>query len=123
MNCSVSAISATTPTTASQASAAAKQRKQDYANLMSSLQSSDIESAKTAYAKLTANQAPPANSPLAALGAALQTGDTAAVQKATAALQQARGGHHHHHHDADASKAPTPPTPPATANSTVNILA
>lgn len=121
MDRSIGAISATP--SISPTAAAWKQRRQDYVNLISSLQSADIESAKAAFAKLTAKQAPPANSPLAAVGAALQTGDTAAVQKAATALQQARNGQNHPPHEADASKAPPPATTRAKAGSIINILA
>ncbi len=120
MGMSIGAMSATS---ASQ-SAAWQQRKQDYSNMMAGAQAGDIGKAQTAYASLTANRTPPPNSPLAALGAAIQSGDTAAVEKAAQALQQARTGHGHHRHDADAAASQAPSASAMTASSTtgVNIL-
>ncbi|MFT6568634.1 MAG: hypothetical protein ACJAWY_000323 [Sphingomonas echinoides] len=105
--------------------AALRQRRQDYLKMMTAAQSGDVTAAKTAYARMTANRTPPAKSPLAALGTALQNGDTATIQKAAEALQQAR--------DAQASisadpNAPPPPKPiPAAAygssQTDINVLA
>lgn len=112
-------------TAASGQTAAWQQKKQDYNSLISAAQSGDVASAQDAFASLTANKAPPANSPLAALGTALQSGDAATIKTATQALQSARGGHGHHHHHAQ--PAATPETPAATDSTasaaTVNILA
>jgi hypothetical protein len=124
MSSCTSAVCATTASTGSQAIETIRQRRHDYATMMAAAQSADVESAKAAYAKLTAKQAPPANSPLASLGAALQTGDTAAVQKAAVALQQARGGPHPPHHDADdGARRAAAANAASTSKSTVNILA
>ena len=98
--------------------AAWQQRKQDFTSLVSAAQSGDISTAQTAYASLTANRTPPANSPLAALGAALQSGDPAAVQTAATALQSARGGHHHHH---GGGSPPTDSTASTAASTTTGV--
>lgn len=107
-----------------------QQRRQDYSSMMSAAQSGDVASAQKAYASLTANKTPPANSPLASLGAALQSGDASAVQQAAQSLQQARQGHHHHKADSSSASsttstaAATPaPTSSATSGATLNILA
>lgn len=93
--------------------------------MMTAAQSGDVTAAKTAYARLTANRTPPAKSPLAALGATLQSGDAAAIKRAAEVLQQAL--------DAQTSisadpNAPPPPKPiPAAAygssQTDINVLA
>lgn len=121
MSMNINGTSASSPSQ----TAAWQQRKQDYSTMMAGAQSGDIGTAQTAYASLTANRAPPADSPLAALGTALQSGDATAVQKAAQALQQARTGHtHHHRHNADATStdATSTSTPSASDTTGVNIL-
>jgi hypothetical protein len=114
--------------TASQA-AEWQQRRQDYGTMMAAAQSGDVASAQKAYASLTASRTPPANSPLAALGSALQSGDTSAIQTAAQNLQQARQGHHHHHHSSDNSSSSSSSTSSdssassSASSSGVNILA
>lgn len=101
--------------------AAWQQRKQDYSSLLTSSQSGDLSTAKSAYASLTANKTPPADSPLAALGAAIQSGDPAAVQQAAQTLQHARSGHHHHHGSASSSTASTTSVSTTSASSTTGL--
>ncbi|MCG3084521.1 hypothetical protein, partial [Anoxybacillus sp. LAT27] len=81
--------------------------------------------AKAAYARFTANRTPPAKSPLAQLGTSLRSGDTAAIQQAAEALQQARDGQPSTPADPN---APPPPKPiPAAAygssQTDINVLA
>lgn len=104
--------------------AAWQQRKPDYSALLAGAQSGDIGKAQTASANLIANRAPPANSPLAALGTALKSGDATSVQKVALALQEARPGHTHHHHhpNAASSQATSTTTPPAEGATGVNLV-
>jgi hypothetical protein len=76
--------------------AALKQKREDFSGLISAATSGDVDKAKSAFASLTANRKPPANSPLAALGTAIESGDTKAVKGAAETLQKARKGHHAH---------------------------
>lgn len=74
--------------------AAMKQNREAFSSMMSAATSGDLETAKSAYAKLTADRKPPADSPLAALGTAIESGDATAVKTAADTLQKARKGGH-----------------------------
>ncbi len=71
--------------------------KNDFKALTSAIKSGDLNAAKTAYASILADTGiqPPANSPLAAIGTALQTGDLKTAQQVLSAIPQ---GHHGHGH-------------------------
>ncbi|MEG3122735.1 hypothetical protein [Sphingomonas sp. GB1N7] len=69
-----------------------KQNRETFSTLMTAAKSGDIETAKAAFKEFTANRKPPADSPLAKLGAAIESGDAAAIKDAGQALQQARKG-------------------------------
>ena len=106
-------------------SAAWQQRQQNIQALSKALQSSDLESAKAAFASLTSNAPSGAsnnpNSPLAQLGKALQSGDLAGAQNA---FSQMRGSHQRSANGATAStySAPVPvPSPTDTAGNNVNV--
>ena len=81
--------------------------RQQFQQLVKSLNSGDLSGAQQAYASLTqaqgATQIDP-NSPfgqaLAQIGKSLQSGDLAGAQQALSSLKQqaASGTHHHHHH-------------------------
>ncbi|MFZ5795103.1 MAG: hypothetical protein ACOY4B_11655 [Pseudomonadota bacterium] len=124
----VNAISSASPTASISSTtqmAALRQHKQDYLKMMAAAQSGDATAAKAAYARLTANRTPPVKSPLAALGATLQSGDTVAIRQAAEALQQARDGQISKSADPN---APPPPKPiPAAAygssQTDINVLA
>lgn len=91
------------------------QLKQDFSDLMTSLQSGNLTGAQTAFSALTQSTSAISQTQttqqsgttgiqadFAALGQALQSGDMAAAQTDFAKLQQdlqgAHGHHHHHHH-------------------------
>lgn len=69
---------------------AGNERRQSLKSMMAAIQSGDIGAAQTAFASLTADRAPPANSPLAAIGSALRTADVATAQKAAEAWRSSR---------------------------------
>ncbi|HVN94863.1 MAG TPA: hypothetical protein VMT62_00390 [Syntrophorhabdaceae bacterium] len=104
-----------------------QQIRKDFTSLQSSLSSSDLTGAQSAYAALTqdlqnVNQTrtttnTQASTDLAAVGTALQSGDLAGAQSAFGTLtqdlqnvnqiqggQQTHKGHHHHHHYSDNSQ-------------------
>ena len=86
-----------------------QQRQQGVKNLFSALQSGDVNAAQTAFTALQ-NQGLPANSPLNAIGQALQTGDLASAQKAAQGIMASRsrrGGGHHGDADDAASQTNT----------------
>ncbi len=93
-----------------------QQRQQGVKDLMSALSSGDLNAAQKAFgslpgaANLTASNSH-ADSPLAQIGKALQSGDLAAAQQAAQAWQAQRGGHHHH--GGGQAGAPTGGTPQA----------
>ena len=66
-----------------------QQRQQGARNLMSALQSGDLNAAQTAFTAMQ-NQGLPANSPFNAVGQALQSGDLASAQKAAQSIMAAR---------------------------------
>ena len=69
-----------------------QQRQQGVKNLFTALQSGDVNAAQTAFTALQ-NQGLPANSPINAIGQALQTGDLASAQKAAQGIMASRGRH------------------------------
>jgi len=69
-----------------------QQRQQGVKNLFTALQSGDVNAAQTAFTTLQ-NQGLPANSPINAIGQALQTGDLASAQKAAQGVMASRGRH------------------------------
>ncbi len=87
--------------------------KQAWQQLSQSLQSGDLDGAKTAFATITqlqqqvqsskgtsSNQNSQLSADMKTLGQALQSGDLSSAQSAFAAVQkdmQAAHGHHHHH--------------------------
>jgi hypothetical protein len=80
----------------SSAAGAWQQRKSDIKDMLAALKGGDLEGAKKAFASLVAKGAqPPANSPLAQIGKALQSGDLAAAQQAALAMESAHGARHH----------------------------
>ena len=66
-----------------------QQRQHGARNLMSALQSGDLNAAQTAFTAMQ-NQGLPANSPFNAVGQALQSGDLASAQKAAQSIMAAR---------------------------------
>ena len=71
-----------------------QQRRQAMSSLTDAMQSGNLSSAKQAYSTLTSGKTPPADSPLAKLGAAIDSGNVSAAQNAFQTLQSARHGHH-----------------------------
>lgn len=66
-----------------------QQRQQGARNLMSALQSGDLNAAQTAFTAMQ-NHGLPSNSPFNAVGQALQSGDLASAQKAAQGIMAAR---------------------------------
>ena len=105
-----------------------QQRQQNVQALAKALQSDDLDAAKTAFTKVSAN-APPrasadATSPLAQIGKALQSGDLTAAQQAFSALRQHHGPSRDNNPDAGAGAwGAAPPLPTATSGNFVNVMA
>jgi soluble cytochrome b562 len=82
--------------------------RQQFNQLVGSLQSGSLSDAQQAYSTLSQlqsnGQGPSvnSNSPLAQtldqIGQDLQNGDLSGAQQALSSLQQSQGSHHHHHH-------------------------
>ncbi len=70
-----------------------KERKQDYFSMMDAVQSGDVNRARRAYSNLTAGRTISPISPLARLGAALQSGTASTVERAARNLHQMRTGY------------------------------
>ncbi len=83
-----------------------QQRQQGFKDLMSSLQSGNLQSAQKAYATLSGGATTPGgNSLLGQIGQALQKGDLAGAQSGAQSLQAHRG---HHQHQAQGGSAVAP---------------
>jgi hypothetical protein len=127
---SVSGISAV-PTTSFQSSQSGF--RQEFGQLVSSLNSGDLSGAGQAYATLSqlqsSGQGPstnpnsPVSQALAQIGQALQSGDLGAAQQALSSLQQSHGGHHHHgHHGGSAGASAVTSTSTPTSSPSGNAL-
>ena len=105
-------ISAVSSSTAAYQPNTQNAQRQNFQQLMQSLQSGDLSGAQAAYATLTQNAPAPGaatNNPIqqaiSTIGSALQSGDLAGAQKAMQSLQQTMKSHHgHHHHKASSSQ-------------------
>ncbi|MBV8125826.1 MAG: hypothetical protein JOY60_05560 [Burkholderiaceae bacterium] len=103
-----------------------QQNRQAMKDLVSAIKSGNLQDAQQAYATLTNGQTPPANSPLAKIGAALQTGNMTTVQNTVKSL---RSGHHHHQQggssesSASSSTTTTVPNTLPGQGANVNVLA
>ena len=103
------------------------QLKQDFSDLMTSLQSGNLTGAQTAFSALTQSASAISQiqttqqsgttgiqADFAALGQALQSGNMTAAQTDFAKLQQdlqgAHGHHHHHHHQTQGTGDQNTPT-------------
>ena len=93
-----------------------QQKQQAQKNLFSALQSGDVTAAQTAFTALQ-NQGIPANSPLNAIGQALQNGDLAGAQKAAQSMRAAHA-QRMHANDGDADDANSPSMANVNAAST-----
>lgn len=101
-------------------------RQQDFGNLVSAIKSGNLSSAQQAFSALqalggsagtgtttgtttgataTTGSTSNSNSPLAAIGQALSSGDISGAQQALANAfnGSGHGGHHHHHHGGGSS--------------------
>jgi hypothetical protein len=96
-----------------------QQRQQGVKNLFTALQSGDENAAQTAFTALQ-NQGLPANSPINAIGQALQTGDLASAQKAAQGVMASRGRHgggvHGNDGDADGKSAQSSAAAPSASS-------
>jgi hypothetical protein len=66
--------------------------RETFSSLISAAKSGDLTAAKTAFNAFASNRKPPAGSPLAVLGAAIESGDAKTINEAAQALQKARKG-------------------------------
>ena len=104
-------------------STAFAQRQQDFKSMMSALKSGDLNAAQQAYSSLTQGRGtPPANSPLAQIGQALQNGDLAGAQKAAQSMHGAHHGHHHGGSEASSGSTAAPAPAPAPAGTGTVII-
>jgi hypothetical protein len=120
MGMRIQGSSSASATSSGTGAGAVQQRQQAFKDLFSALKSGDLTAAKTAFAGATAGRTGlHADSPLAQIGQALQSGDLGAAQQAGAAMQAARSGGHHHHGTAAAQTGAVVSTPvTATGNGT-----